>query len=107
MFVIELLQSMKTTVKLQVTIRVDNIGAIFMERNATIASHSKHMDMWQKYVSKYAKDGVVKIVFVKPAENESNILVKSLSGDLDEKHSTKMISDKPEWFSKIEKNDDK
>ena len=34
-----------------------------------------------KYMNKHVKDAIVKIVFVKSVENDSNILTK-LSGDL-------------------------
>ena len=37
------------------------------------------------------EDGAVKIVVVKSAENDSNILTKNLSVELCEKHSKKMV----------------
>ena len=38
----------------------------------------------------------MKIVFVKSAENSSNILTKNLSAESTEKHSRKMTGEKPE-----------
>ena len=37
------------------------------------------MDIRYKYLNEEVEDGIVKIVFVKCAENDSNILTKSLS----------------------------
>ena len=54
------------------------------------------MGIRYKNVNEYIEDVMVKIVFIKSAENESNILNKSLSGDLQEKHSKKMTGEKPE-----------
>ena len=41
------------------------------------------------------EDRVVKIIFVKSAENDSNILTKNTSVELLEKHSKKMIAERP------------
>ena len=38
---------------------------------------------------------VVKIVFVKSADNDSDILTKNISAELHEKHSRKMVGEKP------------
>ena len=46
-------------------------------------------------MSKYDEDKVVKIVFVKSADNDSNILTKNLSANVHEKHSKKMLFEKP------------
>ena len=77
MSIIQLLGSMKI-LKYPVTVRVDNIGAIFMASNIATMSHTKHIDIRYRYVNKYVEDGSVKIVFVKAADNDSNILTKNL-----------------------------
>ena len=68
---------MKIIVKYPVTVRVDNVGAIFMASNITTTCCTKHVDIRYKYVNEYVEDGVVKIVFVKSADNDSNILTKN------------------------------
>ncbi len=47
-FVMKLLESMEIKVKIPVIVRVDNIGAIFMSKNITTTSQSKHMDVTTK-----------------------------------------------------------
>ena len=76
MFVAQLLGSMKVADKYPVTIRVDNIGAIFMASNITTTCHTKHVDIKYQYVNDNVEDRVVKIVFIKSADNDSNILIK-------------------------------
>ena len=57
MFVAQLLESIQMVVKCPVMVRVDNVGAIFMASNITTTSHTKHVDIWYKYVNEYVKDG--------------------------------------------------
>ena len=52
------------------------------------------MDIRYKYVNEYIEDRFVKIVYVKFAENDGNILAKSLSAKLHDKH-LKMVDEKP------------
>ena len=52
--------------------------------------------MSYKCVKKYVKGEKVKIMFVKSAEKDSNILTKNLSRDLHERHFKKVIGEKHE-----------
>ena len=94
MFVLQLLESMKIKVKLPIIVRVDNVGAIFMSKNINTSSRSKHIDIRTKYVNEYCEDGIIKIIFVKSAENDSDIMTKNLGGDLYTTHSKKLIKEK-------------
>ena len=53
--------------------------------------HVKHMDIRYKYVNDYVEDGIVKIVFVKSSDKDSDILIKNLSTELYEKYSKKIM----------------
>ena len=46
-------------------------------------------------MNEYCEDGVLKIIFVKSADNDSNIMTKKLGGDLHSKHSNKLIKARP------------
>ena len=39
-------------------------------------SRTKHVDIRTKYVHEYKEDGVMKIIFVKPEDNTSDIMTK-------------------------------
>lgn len=39
--------------------------------------------------------GILKVVFVKSEDNDADILTKNTSEELHEKHSSKMITEKP------------
>ena len=75
--VVQLLGSMKILAKYPVTVRVDNLGVIFIASNITTTCDTKHVDIWYKYVNEYVEDGVVKITYVKSAENDIDILIKT------------------------------
>ena len=65
-----------------------------MASNFTTTSCTKHVDIRYKYVSEYVEDGIVKLVFVKSPDNDSNFLNKNLSAELHEKHSKKRVGKK-------------
>jgi hypothetical protein len=92
MFVLQLLQSMQIKVKLPIIVRVDNVGAIFMTKNITTTGRSKHVDIRYKFVTEYIEDGIIKVIFVKSADNDSDIMTKNLGSELHSKHAGKMIS---------------
>ena len=62
-----------------------------MASNLTNTYCTKHVDVRYKYVNEYVKERVVEVVFVKSACNDSNILTKTISRELHEKHSRKMV----------------
>ena len=93
-FVLQLLQSMKIKVKLTIIVHVDNVGAIFMTNNVTNTSHTRNVDICYKFVTQYVEDGIMKIIFVKSADDDSDIITKNLGSEHHSKHASKMISAK-------------
>ena len=93
MFTIQLLRSIKISIEHPVMVRFDNVGSLFMS-NITSTFCISHMDVKCKYVTEYMEHGIVKIIFVKSAKNES-CTHKDLSGELHHQHSRKMIGEKP------------
>jgi hypothetical protein len=101
-FIIMVIESMGIKVEKPVTIRVDNIGAIFMANNVTTSPRTKHIDIRYRYVTEFIEDGLITIKFVKTEDNNSDGFTKNLNADLHDKHITKFIANKDE----IEKIDD-
>ncbi len=83
---------MKIKVKLPIIVHVDNVGAIFMNKNITTTGCSKHVDIYYKFVTEYIEDEIIKVIFVKSAYNDSDIMSKNLGSELHSKHGSKMIS---------------
>ena len=57
MFLFQFMQSMNISVKLPITVRVNEVVTIFMAYYVTITCCTKHMDTQYKYVNKYVEDG--------------------------------------------------
>ncbi len=53
---------------------------------------SKHVDICYKFVTEYIEDGIIKVIFVKSVDNDSDIMTKNLGSELHSKHAGKMIS---------------
>ena len=57
-----------------------------MADNITAMSRIKHLGIRYKYLNEYVEDSTVEIVFIKSAENDSNMLMKNISQELQDKH---------------------
>jgi len=71
-FVYQILVTMGIKVKLPITVRVDNVGAIFMAENISVSQRTKHIDIRTKFLTEYIDDGFIKIIFVKSKDNLSD-----------------------------------
>jgi len=85
---------MKIKVKLPVIVRVDNTRAIFVGKNVTTTARTKHVNIRTKYVRKYVDDGTVTTIFLKSADNVSDIMTKNVPGDPYKKHSKHLVTEK-------------
>ena len=73
-FVLQLVESLGIKINLPIAVRVDNSGAIFMSKNINTTG-TKHIGVWNKYVSKNCEDRVIKIIFVELAETDASKLI--------------------------------
>ena len=75
---------------------VDNVGAIFLDKNKAVSDRTKHIDMRYHFVREFIEDGVVKVVFVRSEDNDADLFTKNVSSDIYEKHMSKLIWKKEE-----------
>ena len=90
-FVMKIVEDLGLELQRPVTVRVDNVGAMFLAENATTTQRTRHIDIRYKWVSEFIENGDVEIVFVKTAENDADIFTKNVSGDLNERHVKQMM----------------
>ena len=63
-----------------------------MSNNVTTNHRTRHVDIRTKFVMQYTgPDGMMKIIFVKGTENDSDIFTKNVTGELHDKHIPKMM----------------
>ena len=94
LFLKYLCESMGIRIEKPITVRVDNMGAVFMSNNVTTSQRTKHIDIRSKFVREYVQDGVIIIVFFRSEENDSDIMTKNLGSVLHERHSKKLVRNK-------------
>ena len=78
-FVYQLLQSIGIDIELPITVKVDNVGAIFMSENTSTSRQTKHVDVRYRYVNEMMMDGFLKIKFVQTEEHVADIFTKKIS----------------------------
>ena len=74
-----MLGSIGIQIELPIVVREDNVGAIFMSKNALTSGCTKHIDIWYRFVNKMVIDGFLKIVFVKTKENVADMFTKNVT----------------------------
>ena len=63
-FIRHLLTFLGVKVKYPITVRCDNVGAIFLSYNSKNSNRTKHVDIRAHFVCQYVEDGIVKVVSV-------------------------------------------
>ena len=90
-FVKNMLEFMGMNVGYPIVARVDNIGAMFLSNNYALSQRTKHISVRQHFVRQYVEDGIVKVVFVRSKQNDSDIFTKNLNKELFDKHRGKIM----------------
>jgi hypothetical protein len=76
---------------LPITVKMDNVGAMFMAQNASSGVRTRHIDTRYHYVRENLEEGIFNIELVKSIENDSDIFTKNVSQEIYEKHVTKFL----------------
>ena len=84
---------MSLEVNLPITVRVDNVGAIFMSENVTTSNRTKHVDTRYRFVNEFVEDGFIEIIFVKTRDNVSDIFKNNTICEIGNRHHNKMVKD--------------
>ena len=64
-----ILEFLGEKIQYPITVYCDNIGAIYLAYNAKISNRTKHVDTRTHFVRHYAKDGTIKIKFIRSEDN--------------------------------------
>jgi hypothetical protein len=85
-FLVMVLESLGIKVETPITVKVDNIGAVFMAENMSATSRTKHIDTLCQFIHEFVEEGFVKVVFVKTTDNKSDMFTKNVSGEASDEH---------------------
>jgi hypothetical protein len=92
-FAYNLVKSMGIDLYLPIHLYCDNTGAIYLANNHTTGQRTKHIDIRVHFVRELIVDEILRVIFVKSEDNDSDIFTKNTSEDLFIKHSSKMIEE--------------
>ena len=95
-FIDQLLQTMNVEVGLHITVRVENVGAIWLSNNSTTSDRTKHIDIRTSFVKEYQEDGKIIIKFVNSEDNEPDIFTKNTTNGIFQNHQKKLVWEKGE-----------
>jgi hypothetical protein len=90
-FVYYLLESLGISVKLPIIVRTVNIGAIFMDENASSGACRRHIDTRYHFIREHLEDGFFKIICVRTNDNDADIFTKNVNNETYEKHVVKFL----------------
>jgi hypothetical protein len=90
-FVKNVIETMGLKLEFPITIKVDNVGAIYLANNHTTSQRTKHIDIRQHFVREYIDDGIIKVLFVKSEDNDADIFTKNTTEELFIKQSEKIV----------------
>jgi hypothetical protein len=91
LFIKQLLDTIGVEVRLPITVRVDNVGAIFLGNNFSVGQRTKHIDIRTHFVREFIEDDILKIVFIRTDDNDADIFTKNTPDEIYHKHSNKLI----------------
>lgn len=95
MYVRNILMSLGITVALPIIVQVDNLGAIYLAKNAGSSVRTKHVDINFHFVREYCKDNVVLVQFVYTHLNPSDVMTKNTSSSTYESHVSSFMGTPP------------
>jgi hypothetical protein len=90
-FIYYLLREIEVEVNLPITVKTDNVGAMFMAQNALSGVRTRHIDTRYHFVRENLEEGIINIDFVKSIKNDSDIFTKNVSHEIYDKHMTKFL----------------
>ena len=91
LFIKQVMEFLRLKIKLPITVNCDNVGAIFLSYNRKTSQRTKHVDIRYHFVREFVEDGIIKIRFVKSANNTADIFTKNVKGDDYERHSNQFM----------------
>ena len=88
-----ILELLEIKIELPIIVHCDNIGNTYLGNNATLSQRTKHIDVKHHFVREFIDKGLIKIVFVKSEENDTDIWTKKIKQETFEKRTNKFMKE--------------
>ena len=86
LYVAGILKFLGIPLKYPIIVNVDNIGAVYLTKNATTGNRTKHIDTRYHFVREYIEDGILKVKFVRSEKNHADLFTKNLNKETFKRH---------------------
>ena len=93
-FAVQVLLFLRLIPEIPVEGFIDNVGAIQVTENPGASSRTRHVDARRMYLNDLQEQGLVKLKFVRSADNPSDIATKNVNGDTFGRHVVRFAMDK-------------
>ena len=93
LYIARMMEFLDNQVDYPIVVNVDNIGAIYLATTAKTGNRTKHIDTRYHFVREYVEKGILKIVFVRSADNVADVMTKNLGRESFEKHTKSWFVD--------------
>jgi hypothetical protein len=77
-------------VELPIVVKTENFGAMFMA-NVSTGVRKRHVDIRYHFIRENNEDGTIKIEFVRPCDNISDIFTKNVNQETYARHVKKFL----------------
>ena len=97
LFVRQILEFLGEKVNYLIIMNVDNQGAVFLAHNDGASMRTRHIDVRYHFVREYVENRVVKILFVRLEDSDSDVFTKNIMREVFWRHTGKFmveVSDK-------------
>lgn len=92
LYIARMMEFLDVSIDYPITVHVDNIGAIYLATSAKTGNRTKHVDTRYHFVREFVEQGVLKIVFVRSADNTADVMTKNLCLELYDKHTQSLFT---------------
>jgi hypothetical protein len=89
MFVKQVLETIGIGLKIPITVKIDNVGAIYLSNNHSLGQRTKHIDIRRHFVRELVQQGIIKTAFVGTDNNDADIHKKNTSEETFKHHVNK------------------
>jgi hypothetical protein len=93
MFVKQVLETMGIGLKLPITVKIDNVGAVYLSNNHSLGQRTKHIDIRRHFVRELVEQGIIKTAFVGTDNNDADIHTKNTPEETFKRHVNKHLVD--------------
>jgi hypothetical protein len=92
-FAKQVLESIGIKLVLPITVKCDNVGAIYLSNNYSVGAQTKHINTRIHFFKEFIEDKIMQVKFVSTNDNDSDMLTKNTTEEIHKRGTGKMIDD--------------